>query len=100
MTSDDHDEKASTILDEVTDSEVYRPDVDVSSVDERKLLRRIDLHVVPWLTLLYLLNFLDKGNIGNARVCISIFPPLTYLHGNVASFTIWKRTCTSRINST
>ncbi|KAJ3558531.1 hypothetical protein NM688_g873 [Phlebia brevispora] len=39
-----------------------------AAVDERKLLRRIDWHVVPWLALLYLLNFLDRGNIGNARL--------------------------------
>ena len=51
---------------------LYRPDVDVSSIDERKLMRRIDWHVVPWLAVLYLLNFLDRGNIGNARVCALI----------------------------
>lgn len=27
---------------------------------ERKLLRRIDLHVIPWLVLLYWLAFLDR----------------------------------------
>ena len=32
------------------------------------LMRKIDWHVVPWLAVLYLLNFLDRGNIGNARV--------------------------------
>lgn len=48
--------------------QLYRPEVDVSHIDERKLMRRIDWHVVPWLALLYLLNFLDRGNIGNARV--------------------------------
>ena len=37
-------------------------------INERKLMRKIDWHVVPWLALLYLLNFLDRGNIGNARV--------------------------------
>ena len=47
---------------------VYRPEVDTSSVDEKKLMRRIDWHVVPWLAVLYLLNFLDRGNIGNAKV--------------------------------
>ena len=47
---------------------VYRPDVDTSSVDEKKLMRRIDWHVVPWLALLYLLNFLDRGSVGNAKV--------------------------------
>lgn len=38
-------------------------------VDERKLLWKIDLHVIPWLATLYLLNFLDRGSIGNAKVC-------------------------------
>ncbi len=53
----------------VQDAEnVYRPDVDTSGIDERKLMRRIDWHVVPWLAVLYLLNFLDRGNIGNAKV--------------------------------
>ena len=49
-------------------ADVYRPEVDTSGIDERKLMRRIDWHVVPWLSVLYLLNFLDRGNIGNARV--------------------------------
>jgi hypothetical protein len=39
-----------------------------STIDERKLLWKIDLHVVPWLAILYLLNFLDRGSIGNAKV--------------------------------
>jgi hypothetical protein len=62
-------ERESTLTVENADSpRVYRPEIDVSSVDERKLMRRIDWHVVPWLAVLYLLNFLDRGNIGNARV--------------------------------
>lgn len=51
--------------------DVYRPDVDTSNVDERRLIRRIDWHVVPWLAVLYLLNFLDRGSIGNAKVGFS-----------------------------
>ncbi|KAH9944122.1 MFS general substrate transporter [Epithele typhae] len=31
-------------------------------------MRKIDWHVVPWLALLYLLNFLDRGSIGNAKL--------------------------------
>ena len=53
--------------------EVYRPDVDTSDLDERKLMRKIDWHVVPWLALLYLLNFLDRGSIGNAKVSMNTF---------------------------
>lgn len=55
-------------VDDVSQPPLYRPDVDTSSIDEKRLLRRIDLRVVPWLAVLYLLNFLDRGNIGNARV--------------------------------
>ncbi|KAH6916849.1 major facilitator superfamily domain-containing protein [Coprinopsis sp. MPI-PUGE-AT-0042] len=47
---------------------VYRPDIDVSQIDERKLMRRVDLHVIPWLTVLYLFSFLDRGSIGNAKL--------------------------------
>ncbi|GKZ26503.1 hypothetical protein AbraIFM66951_002584 [Aspergillus brasiliensis] len=37
-------------------------------INERKLLRKMDLHIMPMLTLLYLFSFLDRGNIGNARI--------------------------------
>lgn len=29
---------------------------------------RSDLHLVPWLSLLYLLSFLDRSNVGNANI--------------------------------
>jgi MFS family permease len=35
---------------------------------ESKLLRKIDLHVIPYLCVMYLLAFLDRVNIGNANV--------------------------------
>lgn len=35
---------------------------------ERKLVTRIDLHVVPFLCIMYLLAFLDRVNIANANV--------------------------------
>ncbi|KAI1827965.1 major facilitator superfamily domain-containing protein [Xylaria intraflava] len=35
---------------------------------ERKLMLKIDLVLIPWLCLLYLLAFLDRTNIGNAKV--------------------------------
>jgi len=46
---------------------VYNPDVDVSGVDEAKLIRKIDWRLIPWLSFLYLLSFLDRTSIGNAR---------------------------------
>ena len=48
----------------------YRPDVDTSSINEKKLLRKLDWALVPWLSFLYLLSFLDRTSIGNARVSV------------------------------
>ncbi|KAJ5298256.1 uncharacterized protein N7443_006376 [Penicillium atrosanguineum] len=35
---------------------------------ERVLIRKIDLHILPFVVLLYLFSFLDRVNIGNARL--------------------------------
>jgi hypothetical protein len=35
---------------------------------DKKLMRKVDLWLIPWLCLLYLLSFLDRTNIGNARL--------------------------------
>ncbi|KAK3898817.1 major facilitator superfamily domain-containing protein [Staphylotrichum tortipilum] len=37
-------------------------------LDEKAILRKMDLHLIPMLALLYLLSFLDRGNIGNAKI--------------------------------
>lgn len=39
-----------------------------SSTTERKLMWKIDMHVIPWLCIMYLLAFLDRVNISNANV--------------------------------
>ncbi|KAL1408170.1 hypothetical protein Q8F55_004975 [Vanrija albida] len=35
---------------------------------ERKLLRKMDLRLIPWMTLLYLMSFLDRVNVGAAKL--------------------------------
>ncbi|KAJ3782682.1 MFS general substrate transporter [Lentinula aff. detonsa] len=52
----------------VTTTPLYNEHIDVSGVDERKLLRKIDIALIPWLSLLYLLSFLDRTSIGNAKL--------------------------------
>jgi hypothetical protein len=47
---------------------VYNANVDVTSIDETKLIRKIDWRLLPWLSLLYLLSLLDRTSIGNAKV--------------------------------
>ncbi|KAH8682134.1 nicotinamide mononucleotide permease [Xylariales sp. PMI_506] len=42
----------------------YVPD----SEEERKLVRKIDLYILPTMWLMYLLSYMDRTNIGNAKV--------------------------------
>ncbi|KAF8965756.1 MFS general substrate transporter [Flammula alnicola] len=44
------------------------PPPTLTEEQERKLWRKIDLRLMPILSLMYLLSFLDRGNIGNARL--------------------------------
>ncbi|KAH8176472.1 major facilitator superfamily protein [Sarocladium implicatum] len=50
----------------------FDPDAGISEVErakiERKLLWRIDLYLMPWLCFLYLISYLDRTNIGNAKI--------------------------------
>ncbi|RWA03164.1 hypothetical protein EKO27_g11940, partial [Xylaria grammica] len=39
-----------------------------TAVNEKSLLRKIDAHLLPAVALLYLLSFLDRSNVGNARI--------------------------------
>jgi hypothetical protein len=43
-------------------------EVDFSMVDEKATLRKMDIRLIPILAILYLLSFLDRGNIGNAKI--------------------------------
>lgn len=60
---------------DVSDSKVPVQDLDAGTatdptfgVDEKKLLRKLDAHVIPLVMLLYTFSFLDRVNIGNARL--------------------------------
>ncbi|KAF4611035.1 hypothetical protein D9613_007083 [Agrocybe pediades] len=48
--------------------ENFNAGIDTSGVDERKLMRKIDYALIPWLSFLYLLSFLDRTSIGNAKL--------------------------------
>ncbi|KAJ7492005.1 MFS general substrate transporter [Mycena latifolia] len=47
---------------------LYNAEIDTSDIDERKLIRKVDWRLVPWFSLLYLLSFLDRTSIGNAKL--------------------------------
>ncbi|KAF8828406.1 hypothetical protein HHX47_DHR4000729 [Lentinula edodes] len=45
------------------ESQLLRPPV-LSEDNERKLWRKIDLRLMPILCVMYLMSFMDRGNIG------------------------------------
>lgn len=42
--------------------------IEIDHVAEKKLVKKLDLYIVPIVMLLYLFSFLDRVNIGNARL--------------------------------
>ncbi|KAL4771358.1 major facilitator superfamily domain-containing protein [Aspergillus nidulans var. acristatus] len=47
----------------------YRPRLPkYTAVDEQQVVKKFDRRLVPFLALLYLLSFLDRSNIGNAKI--------------------------------
>jgi hypothetical protein len=60
-----HDTK-STAHTQDLESPLSHEVIDTST--EKRLLWKIDLHVVPPLSILFLLAFLDRVNIGNAKI--------------------------------
>ena len=52
-----------TIIDEWNSMSVEEKDA-----FQKKLTWKLDLRLVPWITLLYLLSFVDRTNIGNAKI--------------------------------
>ena len=66
-----HDPTAPTLLDEKGGPTYLDHEgrfIERNPSDHRKLMWRIDLHVIPWIAVLYFLAFLDRVNIGNARL--------------------------------
>lgn len=51
----------------VSDNAVDRFD-ESEEAARKKVLRKMDWHLLPFISLLYLLSFLDRANIGNARI--------------------------------
>ncbi|KAF2814447.1 putative MFS nicotinic acid transporter Tna1 [Mytilinidion resinicola] len=43
-------------------------DIQYDEAEVKKILRKVDWRLLPLLSIIYLLSFLDRGNIGNARV--------------------------------
>jgi hypothetical protein len=38
------------------------------ALEEKKLVRKIDMYLLPTIWIMYLLSYMDRTNIGNAKV--------------------------------
>lgn len=55
--------------DHLEDPHDYEEDLaDIDPTLDRRLTRKFDFHIVPWLFGLWLLAFIDRSNIGNANI--------------------------------
>ncbi|KAI9872441.1 MAG: hypothetical protein M1830_001614 [Pleopsidium flavum] len=66
MSDDKHDMVVGLEPESTSDSDHHSMDL-VRKFD-RELTRKIDLHVVPILLIMFLLAYLDRSNLGNARI--------------------------------
>ena len=65
--SDESGKHIHELLSDENDPDFGKSPEEKAAID-KKLMRRVDLWLIPWLCLLYLLSFLDRTNIGNARL--------------------------------
>ncbi|KAF2689033.1 high-affinity nicotinic acid transporter [Lentithecium fluviatile CBS 122367] len=92
-------------VEDISPGDVEAPEYGVLAT--KKLLRKLDWHIIPFMSLIYLLCFLDRTNIGNARLdhlerdlnlhglqyndCLAILFPF-YIAAEIPSNMMMKRT--------
>ncbi|KAI1406896.1 MFS transporter [Hypoxylon sp. FL1857] len=64
----EHQEHVEDNLEEVIHPHSHTNNEEFDHQRSKRLNRRLDIRIIPLCCWLYLLNFLDRGNIGNARV--------------------------------
>ena len=53
---------------ESTTSFIEATNDDVGATDEKSLVRKIDMHLMPTLWLMFFWSYIDRTNIGNAKI--------------------------------
>ena len=98
-------------IEEGNNGEIRLSTSSTPEISDEKLLRKLDLHLIPTMTVLYLLSYLDRVNIGQAKLdglletlqlssaqynaCLSVFFA-TYVVFEIPSNLILKRLRPSR----
>ncbi|KXN82015.1 hypothetical protein AN958_03313 [Leucoagaricus sp. SymC.cos] len=98
----ENSEKMQTEHASLSSGEMHKADlVDHTEEERGRVLRKMDWHLLPFVSLLYLLSFLDRANIGNARIAgMAKDAKLTGLRYNVIAavfFTDYAASCALKI---
>jgi len=68
MSNDELTKGSVEIMLERSDVDSIQPQDEVQSVEEKRLVRKLDNRILPIACLLYLFAYLDRSNLGNARL--------------------------------
>ncbi|RMJ02485.1 hypothetical protein BHE90_016172 [Fusarium euwallaceae] len=60
----EHADDVMDVKDASSGADAYTPGSD----EEKKLVRKIDLYILPMMWIMYLLSYMDRTNIGNAKI--------------------------------
>jgi len=66
--SNDKDARDAAYIEKVSTTDTSYAADTIDPWLERRVVRQFDTKVVPWLFGLWLLSFIDRSNIGNARI--------------------------------
>jgi len=65
-------QRAENVAEKISNSsasgEIEAQDVELREREAARVLRKVDMRLVPMLSLLYLVAFIDRSNIGNAKI--------------------------------
>jgi MFS family permease len=64
----DVEENKTTAADVEAEKSTYEEPDDISPALDKRITRKLDIRLMPWLFGLWLLAFIDRSNIGNARI--------------------------------
>lgn len=86
MASTDIEKERTSYFEDSASGRVESAVTDFDAVEHKRILRKIDWHLLPFVSLLYLLSFLDRSNIGNAKVAgMAVDAQLTGLKYNTVA---------------
>ena len=70
-------------------------DLYIDPIEEKKLLRKLDMNIAPVIMILFLISYLDRSNIGNAAIA-GMTDELHLVGNQLGSMSTLQRTITNK----